>query len=63
MDTTKSLLAMVYDAIQAGAAGIAFGRNVFQHSNPVQLVQALALVVHQNYEVSEAVRETGLQLD
>jgi len=34
MDTEADLLQMVYDAIGAGATGVAIGRNIFQAENP-----------------------------
>ena len=33
-------------AVQAGAAGVAFGRNVFQHQDPAAMVRALRAAVH-----------------
>jgi len=53
MDTTEELLNMVYDSIQAGGSGVAFGRNVFQAENPTKIVEALYKIVHENYEVDE----------
>lgn len=37
MDSTADLLAMIEDAVQAGAGGAAIGRNVFQAGNPALL--------------------------
>ena len=54
MDTEKELLQMVYDAIQVGGAGVAFGRNVFQAKNPTLLVKRLCTVVHKEYTPEEA---------
>ena len=54
MDTEKELLQMVYDAIQVGGAGVAFGRNVFQAKNPTLLVKRLCTVVHKGYTPEEA---------
>jgi fructose-bisphosphate aldolase/2-amino-3,7-dideoxy-D-threo-hept-6-ulosonate synthase len=53
MDTTEELLNMVYDSIQAGSSGVAFGRNVFQAEDPTKIVEALYKIVHENYEVDE----------
>ena len=44
----------VRDAIDAGAAGVAFGRNVFQHENPTIMVNALKALVHNGASVTEA---------
>jgi fructose-bisphosphate aldolase/2-amino-3,7-dideoxy-D-threo-hept-6-ulosonate synthase len=49
-------------SIQAGGAGVAYGRNVFQADNPTLFVKALALIVHHGYEVEEAVKELNLQI-
>ena len=57
MDTIPELLQMVYDSIQAGSSGVAFGRNVFQAKDPTKLVRALSKVVHKNYTVDEVLRE------
>lgn len=37
MDSTADLLAMIVDAVQAGASGVAIGRNVFEDRNPARL--------------------------
>jgi len=56
MDTEKELLQMVYDAIQVGGAGVAFGRNVFQADNPTLLVKRLCTIVHQGYTPEDALK-------
>ncbi|MFO8018024.1 MAG: 2-amino-3,7-dideoxy-D-threo-hept-6-ulosonate synthase [Promethearchaeia archaeon] len=60
MDTTEELLQMVYDSIQAGGAGVAFGRNVFQSENPTEIVKAIAKIVHKGYNVDEILKEFNL---
>lgn len=40
-------LEMAYRAIDQGAAGVDMGRNVFQSSDPVAMLKALAAVVHE----------------
>jgi DhnA family fructose-bisphosphate aldolase class Ia len=45
----------VRDAMDAGAAGVAFGRNVFQHENPTIMVAALKELVHNGASVKEAI--------
>jgi fructose-bisphosphate aldolase/2-amino-3,7-dideoxy-D-threo-hept-6-ulosonate synthase len=56
MDTIPELLQMVYDSIQAGGAGVAFGRNVFQSKDPTKVVMAIAKIIHENYEVKEVLK-------
>ena len=57
IDTISDLLQMVYDSIQAGGAGVAFGRNVFQADDPIKLVKALSKIIHKNYTVEEVLKE------
>lgn len=59
MDSTRDILQMVYDSLQAGGAGISIGRNVFQHPRRVELVKALRAVVHGNATVDEALSIVG----
>lgn len=49
-----SLLKMVEDAMEAGAAGIAIGRNVWQHKNPPAIARSLAAIVHEDVSALEA---------
>jgi hypothetical protein len=49
-----SLLKMVEDAMDAGAAGIAIGRNVWQHRNPAAIARSLAAIVHEEASALEA---------
>ncbi|MFP4687671.1 MAG: 2-amino-3,7-dideoxy-D-threo-hept-6-ulosonate synthase [bacterium] len=48
MDTDSDILKMVEQAMQAGAAGVSIGRNVFQHSNPRAMLEAIAEIVHKD---------------
>jgi len=41
-------LRMAYQAIQAGAAGVDMGRNIFQSASPIAMIQAVRAVVHDN---------------
>ncbi len=54
MDSDQEMLQMVRDAVDRGAAGIVFGRNVWQHANPAGILKALAVVVHQGGSVQQA---------
>ena len=56
-DTIQDLLQLVYDSIQAGGKGVAFGRNVFQAEDPIKIVKALSKIVHHNYTVEEVLKE------
>jgi putative autoinducer-2 (AI-2) aldolase len=47
-------LKMAYDSVQAGAAGVDFGRNIFQDENPLGMIKAIGSIVHGNHTVKEA---------
>ena len=55
MGNDLDLLSMTHDAIKAGAAGIAMGRNVWQHKNPAAIARSLAAIVHEGAKVEEAI--------
>ncbi len=59
MESTRDVLQMVHDAVDAGGAGISVGRNVFQHPRRRQLVQALRGIVHENMTVDAALAIVG----
>jgi class I fructose-bisphosphate aldolase len=40
------ILGQVRDAMRAGAAGVAMGRNVWQHPDPAKITRAIAEIVH-----------------
>lgn len=48
------VLEMAEDAVRAGVRGVVFGRNVWQHDDPVGIVKALRRVVHDGVPASEA---------
>ncbi len=51
---TDGFLQMVADAIEAGAGGVAIGRNIFQAKDPVAMTRAVCSVVHERTSVKEA---------
>lgn len=53
-DTDKEFCEMVYGSIVAGGAGVAAGRNVFQHENPTKMVKVLCGIVHENMDPETA---------
>jgi fructose-bisphosphate aldolase / 2-amino-3,7-dideoxy-D-threo-hept-6-ulosonate synthase len=53
-DSDEALLRMAEDVMKAGAMGVTFGRNVWQHSNPTLIVRALKRVVIDKASVEEA---------
>ena len=52
--TELDALKLTYDAIQAGAAGVDMGRNIWQSDHPVAMIKAVKAIVHQNLKVKEA---------
>jgi fructose-bisphosphate aldolase/2-amino-3,7-dideoxy-D-threo-hept-6-ulosonate synthase len=47
---------MVSDSVEAGGAGVAIGRNIFQADSPANMTGAIAGIVHDGLSVEEAVR-------
>ena len=47
-------LQMTADAIAGGAVGVDMGRNIFQATSPVAMIQAVSAVVHHNATAQEA---------
>jgi fructose-bisphosphate aldolase/2-amino-3,7-dideoxy-D-threo-hept-6-ulosonate synthase len=56
----QGILEITQQSIEVGGAGVAYGRNVFQAEDPTKVVRALHLIVHDNYNVNEAIREVKL---
>jgi len=50
----RMLLSSIHTAIQAGAAGVAMGRNIFQADNPGGMVRAVAAILHAGASVEAA---------
>ncbi|RLG46637.1 MAG: fructose-bisphosphate aldolase, partial [Thermoproteota archaeon] len=46
VESDEKLLAMIKEAIEAGASGVAFGRNIWQRKNPEAMVRLLADIIH-----------------
>jgi len=54
VETDLEILRLADDVMKAGAMGVTFGRNVFQHRNPTSIVRALRQVVIERSSVEEA---------
>jgi DhnA family fructose-bisphosphate aldolase class Ia len=61
LETETDALQLAYDAVNDGARGVFFGRNVFQAKDPARFLQALKRVVKQGVTPSTAARESGLE--
>jgi len=57
MKTTENALKVANDAINAGAVGVAFGRNVWQHEAPDNMTKALIRIVNKRDSVAQAMKE------
>jgi len=56
-ETDEEFCQMVYDSVQAGGAGVAAGRNVFQHEHPTDMVKVICGIVHEGLDVKKALRK------
>ncbi len=50
----RGLLQTVRNAVEAGALGVAIGRNIFQADDPQAMTAAIAAMVHRNASVDDA---------
>jgi len=53
-DDPRDLLESIHGAMQAGASGVAVGRNICQYDEPAQMAAAVAAIVHDDATVDEA---------
>jgi DhnA family fructose-bisphosphate aldolase class Ia len=56
-DDEADILEPVAEALEAGARGVAIGRNVWQHSDPQAMCCALISLVHGGATVAQALKE------
>lgn len=54
--TPKELLERTKIAIDSGARGVVYGRNVVQHPNPAQFIKAIGAIVHKAASVDDAIK-------
>jgi 3-hydroxy-5-phosphonooxypentane-2,4-dione thiolase len=54
MDSLEETLQVVQDAARAGAAGVVFGRNIWQSGDTRGMIQALRRVIHEDQPATEA---------
>ena len=54
LNTDADVLGMAHGVVQAGAAGITFGRNIWQSENPAAIIGALKHILHENGSVESA---------
>ncbi len=56
MESDEGVLNMVKEAMEVGARGLVFGRNIWQHPNPAAILAALRAIVHEGASVTEALK-------
>ena len=54
--TSEQLLALVYNAVQAGAVGCAVGRNIWGAADPAKMCGALGAIIHGGASVADALK-------
>ena len=57
--TDMDVLQMTEEAMQAGAKGVTYGRNIFEHKNPAKMTQALGAIIFRKETAKEAVKYLG----
>jgi len=57
VSSDRDVLQMVKDSIDAGAKGVAFGRNVWQHRKMNEIIKALKGIIHLDKDVDEVINE------
>lgn len=62
MKNIRDAFQVAADAIEAGAKGVVFGRNVWQNPEMDKVVQVLQEIVHNKVDVDEAMKISNLQL-
>ncbi|MDQ4072912.1 MAG: 2-amino-3,7-dideoxy-D-threo-hept-6-ulosonate synthase [Thermoproteota archaeon] len=53
--TDANILEMCSGAIDAGAIGVTFGRNIFQHPNPGKIIKSLFEIIVKNKRLEEVI--------
>lgn len=53
-NTLRECFEMTYEGIAAGAAGVTYGRNIWQHEYPIAVINGLAAIIHDNESVDHA---------
>jgi DhnA family fructose-bisphosphate aldolase class Ia len=59
VNNDREMLQNIVEALEAGASGVAIGRNVWQHANPAGVCRALVELVHGSGVVDKALKEIG----
>jgi fructose-bisphosphate aldolase/2-amino-3,7-dideoxy-D-threo-hept-6-ulosonate synthase len=62
-DTAYDFLVTVKGAMDGGAAGVAVGRNIWQHPNPAAMLEAVNKIVHDGLSPEEVVQSMGAKIN
>jgi fructose-bisphosphate aldolase, class I len=54
LETDADVIEMAHNVVEAGAAGITFGRNIWQCPDPAGIIGALKHILHENGSVDQA---------
>ncbi|MGC8558423.1 MAG: fructose-bisphosphate aldolase, partial [Nitrososphaeria archaeon] len=60
MANNADFIKTIWEAMKAGAAGAAIGRNVWQSSNPKLISSTLWKIIHGKIELAEALNVLGV---
>lgn len=60
MGTTEEVLTTVREAVDAGAAGVCMGRNIWQHEDPAKITSAIRMIIHENASVEDTVKSLDI---
>lgn len=56
MESDRDVLETVKGAIEGGGAGVAMGRNLWQHEHPDKITRAIAAILHEDASVEAALK-------
>lgn len=57
LESVTDVFRCIEGALQAGAAGVTFGRNVWQYDDPKAIARAIAKMLHERASIDEAKKE------
>jgi class I fructose-bisphosphate aldolase len=60
METVEETLQVAHDAVGAGAAGVVFGRNIWQSGDTQAVIRALRGIIHDDRPVADALAESEI---
>ncbi len=58
-ESLQDLFTAVHQSLEAGGAGVAMGRNIWEHGKTRAMVEAMIGLVHEHWTVPQALRHVG----